>query len=283
MSEINKKETAMLNMEKENELRTEPDILQTNTLSNEVDNMKLTTEETIVSGSIKKAALPDIKETDRSAILCRVNDNVTIEVIKIISESSKMVKGYKIFVCINGEPQMSTEKGIMLSQEKVYNMTDKTMEVLRNFDVRLTVDMIKEATERLQEFSKICQKALNDISDMGIKTLYEQVIELAMEKANGKDKEQYDIVINEKTIDIPKKALQSILDEIGVNCSCTIFAKKLSEYDYRTGDELIITDSSGGRLQVNRAGNKRAYRLKMNDKVIKSYVEAASTQERRSA
>lgn len=283
MSEINKKETAMFNMEKENEFRKEHDIMQTNSLRNDVDTMKLTIKENIAAEGIKKAALHDIKETDRSAILCRVDDNVTIEVIKVISESSKMVKGYKIFVCINGEPQISIGKGIMLSQEKVYNMTDKTMEILRNFDVRLTIDMIKEATERLQKFSEICQKALNDIDDIGIKPLYEQVIELAMEKANGKDKERYDIVINEKIIDIPKKTLQSILDEIGVNCSCTIFAKKLREYDYRTGDELIITDSSGGRLQVNRAGNKRVYRFKMNDKVIKSYVEAASTQERRSA
>lgn len=275
-------------MEKENEFRKEADIMQTNSLRNDVATMKLTIKENIAAEGIKKAALPDIKETDRSAMLSRVDENVTIEAIKIISSSSKIVKGYKIFVCINGKPQIGLGKEIILSQREIYNIKENTMEILRNFDVRLTADMIKEATERLQIFSEKCQEAFKDIGDISILELYKDVVGIAMKKAKEEEKEEgsrkYYINMENRTIDIAKEELQSILDDLGINCSCTVFAKKLHEYDYITGKERIVTDGSGERLQVNRTGNKRMYRLKFNNSEdIKDYDEAALMQERKGA
>lgn len=223
-------------------------------------------------------------KTKRSETLYQIDGEQSIDMIKHISRTTGIVKGCEIYLTRNGFPLKGLKGGMTISQQKLQNIGETGLDFLRNFNIPISVDMIKEATAKAIKFSEEVCDCYEDCDDISVIEAYVEVIKTAKELSKKKAKEDEKIYTydkNKKIVDINREGMKKILEMLDIEISIKAFMCQMSEYGKIIGRELIITER--GRLQVNRSDNIRVYRFKEHDDIIENYSKNTFIEERKGA
>lgn len=217
----------------------------------------------------------------------------TIIMKKIANKARKLIRGFSFTVLKNGIPQHDTTAvEVKKSVEYIKNAENPdAFNFLKNFDFEISVDQIKEAYERATKYAQVAKMA-HDNSGDSIAEIYVDVVENALIRCELEQKESERIVDGKsvlpdirrnfikgyydnskgnkvEVIDISKEGLKQLLEDAGTDCLPSTFAKKLRDFGYDAGVEVLLREKS--RNQCNRTfaeGQRRFYRLVIDQEFI---------------
>lgn len=222
----------------------------------------------------------------------------TIIMKKIANKARKIIRGFSFTVLKNGIPQHDTTTvEVRKPVEYIKNAENPdAFNFLKNFDFEISVEQIKEAYERATKYAQVA-KVAHDNSGDSIAEIYVDVVEQALLRCELEQKESEHIVDGKsalpdsrrsfikgyydnskgnkvEVIDISKEGMKQLLEEAGTDCSASTFAKKLRDFGYDAGVEVLLREKS--RIQCNRTfvdGQRRFYRLVIDQEFINKIKE----------
>ena len=222
----------------------------------------------------------------------------TIIMKKIANKARKIIMGFSFTVLKNGIPQHDTTTvEVRKPVEYIKNAENPdAFNFLKNFDFEISVEQIKEAYERATKYAQVAKVAYDNSGD-SIAEIYVDVVEQALLRCELEQKESEHIVDGKsalpdsrrsfikgyydnskgnkvEVIDISKEGMKQVLEEAGTDCSASTFAKKLRDFGYDAGVEVLLREKS--RNQCNRTfvdGQRRFYRLVIDQEFINKIKE----------
>lgn len=198
----------------------------------------------------------------------------TVEVIKtaegsiflqvMVDAASGIVTGCQYYrVDENGVPMLSSDTLVKISKSRIESSIDHTiLYILRNFNLKITEDNIKEAFDKSKEMIRDqSRRTVTGGSD--IVEIYREMMRLAISEANAETEvkgiQERHFVLTADYIAIRTNWLEKVLEMIEpVNRKRFLYNLSIIETHMKT--KIIISNRTGG-YAYNSTGNVRYYRF----------------------
>lgn len=233
-------------------------------------NMEMKNEE-----AKKLPKLPEIKPSDRTAVLCRNDNGDTLNIMGVVDKTTKLMKAYNIFVADgNGEVYIGEgRRGIKLSKARLRKADNSSvLEGVNQFQVNFSQDNLKTAYVRAKKFMEVCQYAVSDENSKTVGQAYREIVQYAMDyvKIKGQEKTS-DIKYDPETkiVSIRDKQMQNVLDIVAPNYKRTAFCSDLAFIENYMDEKIIVRNRSGNKgYGYNETGNRMYYKFRVVDKLM---------------
>lgn len=182
----------------------------------------------------------------------------------MVDAASGIVTGCQYYrVDKNGYPMLSTDTYVKVSKSRIESSTDYTiLHILRNFNLKITEDNIKEAFDKSKEMIRD-QSRRTVIGSSDIIDIYREMMRLAISEANAETEvkgiQERHFVLTADYIAIRTNWLEKMLEMIEpVNRKRFLYNLSIIETQMKT--KIIISNRTGG-YAYNSTGNVRYYRF----------------------
>lgn len=182
----------------------------------------------------------------------------------MVDAASGIVTGCQYYrVDENGVPMLSSDTLVKISKSRIESSIDHTiLYILRNFNLKITEDNIKEAFDKSKEMIRDqSRRTVTGGSD--IVEIYREMMRLAISEANAETEvkgiQERHFVLTADYIAIRTNWLEKVLEMIEpVNRKRFLYNLSIIETQMKT--KIIISNRTGG-YAYNSTGNVRYYRF----------------------